>query len=109
MGVCVDQEGHLARDLLHPWMSEVTPMAKHMAPDPKGSTLFELHTLQALPCGCVAADYRARTLSVDLISLEAKGPHCILTAHRAGGVLSLCDVPDEDDGYEEPCRAAYLP
>ena len=41
-------------------------MAKHMAPDPKGSTLFELHTLQSLPCGCVAADYRARTLSVEL-------------------------------------------
>ena len=59
--------------------------------------LFELLMLSALPCGCVAADYRASSLDVDLIALEAKGPHCTMADHRAGHVLELGE--SIDDGY----------
>ena len=52
-------------------------------------TPFALQTLMALPCGCVAADFRARTLAVELVSLEVKGPHCILADHLTGGVFGL--------------------
>ena len=57
---------------------------------------FELQTLAALPCGCIAADYRATLLDVDLISLEAKGPHCTLAGHADGLVLGLGDCLDMD-------------
>jgi hypothetical protein len=58
------------------------------------STPFELQSLQALPCGCVAGGFRARSLSVDLVSLEAKGPHCPFDDHAAGGVLELGESVD---------------
>ena len=57
---------------------------------------FELQTLTALPCGCVAADYRATLLDIDLIALEAKGPHCTLPGHADGLVLGLGDCLDLD-------------
>lgn len=50
--------------------------------------------LSTLPCGCVAADYRALTLTVDLVALEAKGPHCTRPEHRPGHVLSLGETSD---------------
>ncbi len=53
--------------------------------------VFELEALESLPCGCVAAAYRARPWDVALVSLEAKGPHCILAGHVAGKVLRLGD------------------
>jgi hypothetical protein len=58
------------------------------------SAPFELQTLAALPCGCIVADYRAHVLDVDLVSLEAKGPHCMHPGHAAGGVLGLGDSLD---------------
>ena len=67
-----------------------TPTALQRTP----SSPFELLTLAALPCGCVAADYRAPTLAVDLIALEAKGPHCTVPDHRAGHVLGLGESID---------------
>jgi len=39
------------------------------------ATVFELEALEGLPCGCVAAAYRARPWDVAVVSLEAKGPH----------------------------------
>jgi hypothetical protein len=57
---------------------------------------FELQMLAALPCGCIAADYRATLLDVDLIALEAKGPHCTLPGHADGLVLGLGDCLDID-------------
>jgi len=45
-------------------------------------TPFELQTLTGLPCGCVVADFRSTTLDVELVSIEAKGPHCQLDSHR---------------------------
>ena len=61
---------------------------------------LELELLERLPCGCVAAVHRARPWPVTVMSLEAKGPHCILPGHRAGRVLRLGDPLDwseEDD------------
>ena len=52
----------------------------------QGSLPFELRTLTALPCGCVVADYRGTVLDVEMVSLEAKGPHCHLDSHRAIGL-----------------------
>src|SRR5574337_1322273 len=65
-------------------------------------TVFELEALEGLPCGCVAAAYRARPWDVGVVSLEAKGPHCILSGHTTGQILRLGDPSafDEEDGEE---------
>ena len=55
---------------------------------------FELLMLAALPCGCVTADYRAMSMNVDLIALEVKGPHCTMSEHHTGHVLSLDESRD---------------
>ena len=57
---------------------------------------FELRTLTALPCGCVVADYRATVLDIEMVSLEAKGPHCHLDNHRAEDVLGLGECGELD-------------
>jgi hypothetical protein len=56
-----------------------------------------LVTLQTMPCGCVAAIYRARPTVVEVELVEAKGPHCRFSRHRTGQVISL-GVPDLPDG-----------
>ena len=61
---------------------------------------FEFEALEGLPCGCVAVAYRSRLWDVTLISLDAKGPHCILAGHTNGQVLRLGD-PVEFDADEE--------
>jgi hypothetical protein len=38
---------------------------------PSATTVFELEALEGLPCGCVAAAYRARPWDVSVVSLEA--------------------------------------
>ena len=63
-------------------------------------TIFELEALEGLPCGCVAAAYRARPWDVAVVSLEAKGPHCILAGHTSGQILRLGD-PSEFDTEDE--------
>jgi hypothetical protein len=70
---------------------------------PKTTTIFELEALEGLPCGCVAAAYRARPWDVAVVSLEAKGPHCILAGHANGQILRLGepDEFDEDENSEE--------
>jgi hypothetical protein len=70
---------------------------------PTTTTVFELEALEGLPCGCVAAAYRARPWDVAVVSLEAKGPHCILAGHASGQILRLGDPEefDEDDDSEE--------
>ena len=57
------------------------------------ATVFELEALEGLPCGCVAAAYRARPWDVAVVSLEAKGPHCVFARHRTGHVTRL-GVPE---------------
>ncbi len=61
------------------------------------ATLFELEALEGLPCGCVAAAYRARPWGMAVVSLEAKGPHCILTGHANGQILRLGDPLELED------------
>lgn len=53
--------------------------------------LFEFCGLEALPCGCVAADYVATLLSLDVAAVEVKGPHCTVGHHTRGSLLT----PDE--------------
>lgn len=45
--------------------------------------------LQTLPCGCISGVYQASPTVVELELVEAKGPHCVYLAHRAGGVVRL--------------------
>jgi hypothetical protein len=65
------------------------------------ATIFELEALEGLPCGCVAAAYRARPWDVAVVSLEAKGPHCILAGHASGQILRLGDPAEFDEEDEE--------
>jgi hypothetical protein len=60
-------------------------------------TIFELEALEGLPCGCVATVYRARPWDVAVVSVEAKGPHCILPGHAIGQILRLGDAAEVDD------------
>lgn len=55
-------------------------------------THFTLDTLQSLPCGCVAAIYHAQPLDTEVVSLEARGPHCLYLQHQVGQVLGLSTV-----------------
>ena len=57
-----------------------------------------LLTLQALPCGCVAAVYQARPTVVEVELLEAKGPHCRFFGHRPGRVVRLGEADPLWDG-----------
>ena len=63
-------------------------------------TVFELEALEGLPCGCVAAAYRAKPWDVAVVSLEAKGPYCILAGHTNGQVLRLGDPAEFDEDEE---------
>jgi hypothetical protein len=55
---------------------------------------YALDALHALPCGCVAAVYRAEPLDMEVVSLEARGPHCVYAQHQMGRVLGM--GPSED-------------
>ncbi len=56
------------------------------------TTLFEFRALEALPCGCVAVDYVAQTLALDVVALEVKGPHCTVGHHTNGSLLALDEL-----------------
>ena len=64
-------------------------------------TIFELEALEGLPCGCVAAAFRARPWDVAVVSLEAKGPQCILAGHTSGQVLRLGDTSEFDEEEDD--------
>jgi hypothetical protein len=53
------------------------------------SPQFALDGLHALPCGCVAAVYRASQMDLELVSLEARGPHCVNRQHQTGRLLGM--------------------
>lgn len=65
------------------------------------ATTLTFVALEALPCGCVSAIYRARPTIVEFELVEAKGPHCLFMTHQAGHVVRL-GVPEEslEEGYE---------
>ena len=56
---------------------------------PRQSLHYSLDALHALPCGCVAAVYRTQPLDTEIVSLEARGPHCLYAQHQPGWVLGL--------------------
>lgn len=58
---------------------------------------LELLALESLPCGCVAGDFRALPLDVEIVSIEAKGPHCNLHDHRVGQTLEMADMSALDE------------
>ena len=58
---------------------------------PSHHMLFAFRDLEALPCGCVVADYVATLFSLDVGAVEAKGPHCTVRHHAHGSLL----MPDE--------------
>ena len=72
-------------------MTNLASTASLVAVKPR-NTQFDLEALEGLPCGCVAAAYRARPWEVAVVSVEAKGPHCILNGHAMGQILRLGDV-----------------
>lgn len=51
--------------------------------------LYALDALHALPCGCVAAVYRTDGLDLEVVAVEARGPHCLYAQHRMGRVLGV--------------------
>jgi hypothetical protein len=59
---------------------------------------FALETLHALPCGCVAAVYRTQPLDTEVVSVEARGPHCLYRQHQVGRVLGLATSEGETLG-----------
>jgi hypothetical protein len=67
------------------------------------TAIFELEELVSLPCGCVAAAYRARALDLAVVSLEAKGTYCNVLGHVTGQILRLGDPeePESDDDLDE--------
>ncbi len=50
-----------------------------------------------MPCGCVSAFYRAMPWSLELVRVEAKGPHCLRIEHTLGGLLGLADPQSEEE------------
>ena len=56
-----------------------------------------LLALETMPCGCVAAVYQARPVALEVEFVEAKGPHCVFSRHRAGQInrLGVADVAEE--------------
>ena len=50
---------------------------------------YTLDALHALPCGCVAAVFRTSPVELEVVSLEARGPHCLHLQHQTGRVLGL--------------------
>ena len=58
---------------------------------------IRLETLERLACGCVLAIQTVRPSGVPVVSLEAKGPHCTHTTHRADKVIRLGEPFDPLD------------
>jgi hypothetical protein len=53
------------------------------------SASMTLLALETMPCGCITGVYQARPTVVEVEFVEAKGPHCVDTRHRAGRVTRL--------------------
>lgn len=77
----------------------VTP--QHALPAGRGPAALELLELDSLPCGCVAAAYRARLWDLGVICIEARGPHCLNETHVQGRLIemgALADLSTGDQG-----------
>jgi hypothetical protein len=62
-------------------------------PEQQRAAAMTLLALETMPCGCVAGVYQARPTIVEVEFVEAKGPHCVFSRHRAGHVTRL-GVPE---------------
>jgi hypothetical protein len=78
-----------------------SPGAAQPAKAGRTQALLELIALDNLPCGCVAAAFRARPWDLAVVSIEAKGPHCLSAVHLQGRVLELGAVSDLLAGEQE--------
>ena len=65
------------------------------------SPAFHFHELSGMPCGCVTAAYRSFDWGMAMVSLEAKGPHCVLPGHEMGRVLEMSDMYADDDPEDD--------
>jgi hypothetical protein len=65
------------------------PMNIAPTPGRHRSAAMTLLALETMPCGCVAGVYQARPTVVEVEFVEAKGPHCVFSGHRAGQVTRL--------------------
>lgn len=72
---------------MHPTYERGTP----------GRRPYALDALRPLPCGCVAGVYRARASDVEVVAVEARGPHCLHANHHAGRVIGLGST--EESGW----------
>ena len=56
-----------------------------------------LLALETMPCGCVAGVYQARPMALEVEFVEAKGPHCVFSRHRAGQInrLGVAEAAEE--------------
>ena len=68
------------------------------------TTALMLIGLESMPCGCISGVYRARTNGVEVGLVEAKGPHCLFSSHRAGDVVWL----GGSDEYAETGRESRV-
>lgn len=87
----------------------MTNQVRNGLPTPRmGVGDLQLEVLELLPCGCVVAVQRMAQSGVRVVSMEAKGPHCLYDEHRANKVMRLGDMPDafDDDYSEEDVRVA---
>ena len=75
-------------------VQQTATSATSVAPATRTPTLLELVALDSLPCGCVVAAFRARPWDLAVVSIEAKGPHCLDHGHDQGRVLQLGVVSD---------------
>jgi len=66
----------------------------------KPALILELEELESMPCGCVSAAYRALPWDVAVVSVEAKGPYCVMDGHRAGQIIRLGE-PYEIESVED--------
>jgi hypothetical protein len=62
---------------------------------------LELEALQLLPCGCVTSVGRVRPWDFLVVSIEAKGPNCILQSHRIGRVVQLAPRSEEEEDEDD--------
>jgi hypothetical protein len=53
------------------------------------SSHYAFDSLHSLPCGCVAAVYRTHPREVQVVAVEARGPHCLHREHEIGSVLGV--------------------
>jgi hypothetical protein len=64
------------------------------------SMQLEFESFQALPCGCVAGEYRALPWAFNVTRLEVKGPHCQRSEHAPDQVLDV-EVTIQDEEEDE--------